>query len=117
MPYIVAEPCIGIQDHGCVDACPVDCFYQGEDQLLIHPDECIDCGACIAECPVNAIFEIGRVPEHWKSYIAKNAAAFRANVNLPKALPHDKWEAERDVVGSPAYRYYQKYGKSRPVKG
>ncbi len=115
MPYIVAEPCIGVQDHGCVDACPVDCFYQAEDQLLIHPDECIDCRACIAECPVGAIYEVGSVPEQWKSYVTKNAAAFRVGAGLPKALAHDKWEAQRYVVGSPAYRYYEKYGKVAPI--
>ncbi len=116
MPYIVAEPCIGVQDHGCVDACPVDCFYQAEDQVLIHPDECIDCGACIAECPVGAIYEMGSVPDHWRSYVAKNAAA-GTEAGLPKALPHDKWEAQRYRPGTPAYRYYQRYGKLRAAKG
>ena len=46
MTYIIAEPCIGVLDRGCVDVCPVDCIYEGPDQLYIHPDECIDCGAC-----------------------------------------------------------------------
>src|SRR6184192_702383 len=65
MPYIIAEPCINLKDRSCVDVCPVDCIYEGEDQLYIHPDECIDCGACEPECPVTAIFldvdlEVGR---------------------------------------------------------
>ena len=54
MTYVIAEPCIGTMDRGCVDVCPVDCIYEGEDQLYIHPDECIDCGACEPECPVSA---------------------------------------------------------------
>ena len=56
MPYIIAEPCINVKDRSCVDVCPVDCIYEGEDMLYIHPDECIDCGACEPECPVTAIF-------------------------------------------------------------
>ena len=44
--YIIAEPCIGTKDASCVDVCPVDCIYEAEDQFFIHPDECIDCGAC-----------------------------------------------------------------------
>src|SRR2546426_770690 len=72
MPYIIAEPCIGLKDRSCVDVCPVDCIYEGEDQLYIHPDECIDCGACEPECPVTAIFPEEDTPPQWKSYIAKN---------------------------------------------
>jgi len=54
----------------------VDCIYEGEDMYYIHPDECIDCGACVPECPVEAIFEDVEVPEQWQSYTAKNAAFF-----------------------------------------
>src|SRR5574337_968453 len=86
MTYIVAEPCIGTKDHACVDVCPVECFYEGEDILLIHPEECIDCGACEPECPVTAIFEATQVPEKWKEYIAKNADPFTAGHNLPVSL-------------------------------
>jgi len=56
MTYIIAEPCIGTKDRACVDVCPVDCIYEDAEQLWIHPDECIDCGACEPECPVTAIF-------------------------------------------------------------
>ena len=51
MPYIITEACINTKDRACVDVCPVDCIYEGPDQLYIHPDECIDCGACEPECP------------------------------------------------------------------
>ena len=66
MTYVIAEPCIGIKDRSCVDVCPVDCIYEGDDQLYIHPDECIDCGACEPECPWQAIFEEATVPEPFK---------------------------------------------------
>lgn len=115
MPYVVTEPCISVEEHACVDACPVECFYQAEDQLLIHPEECIDCGACVPECPVNAIFEVNSVPDKWKSYVVKNTAPFQANAGLPKAIPQVKWEAQRGVTGSRAYQYYRKYGKSPRV--
>jgi ferredoxin len=76
MTYVIAEPCIGVKDRSCVDVCPVDCIYEGEDQLYIHPDECIDCGACVPECPVSAIFIEEEVPAEWAAFIAKNRDVF-----------------------------------------
>jgi ferredoxin len=55
MTYIVVEACIKCKLMDCVEVCPVDCFYEGENMLVIHPDECIDCGVCEPECPVEAI--------------------------------------------------------------
>ena len=55
MTYIVNERCIKCKYTDCVEVCPVDCFYEGENMLVIHPDECIDCGVCEPECPVDAI--------------------------------------------------------------
>lgn len=78
MPYIIAEPCVGTKDASCVSVCPVDCIYEGEDMYYINPDECIDCGACEPECPVEAIFADDSVPEQWKSYIEKNRNFFGA---------------------------------------
>ena len=80
MTYIIAEPCITVKDRGCVDVCPVDCIYEGEDQLYIHPDECIDCGACEPECPVTAIFIEEDVPEQWGAFIKKNYEYFSGGV-------------------------------------
>jgi len=77
VPYIIAQPCIDVKDRGCVDVCPVDCIYEGEKQLFIHPDECIDCGACVPACPVEAIFALDEVPEKWKNYIEINAKHFQ----------------------------------------
>ena len=79
MTYVITEPCIGVKDRACVDVCPVDCIYEGEDMLYIHPDECIDCGACEPECPVNAIFPEEDVPGNQQPFIAKNRDAFTSD--------------------------------------
>ncbi len=76
MTYIIAQPCITEKDASCVDVCPVDCIYEGEDMYYIHPEECIDCGACVPECPVEAIFPDDEVPEQWAEFIAKNYVYF-----------------------------------------
>jgi ferredoxin len=73
MAYIVCEPCIKCKYTDCVEVCPVDCFHEDELLLVIDPEECIDCGACIPECPVEAIFEEEDVPEQWVDYIRINA--------------------------------------------
>ena len=74
MTYVIVEACIGVKDRACVDVCPVDCIYEGEDQLYIHPDECIDCGACEPECPVEAIFPEDALPEKWEPFVKINYA-------------------------------------------
>ena len=76
MTYIITEPCLETKDASCVEVCPVDCIYEGDDQYYIHPDECIDCGACEPECPVSAIFPDTDVPSEWTSYVAKNKDHF-----------------------------------------
>ena len=94
MTYIIAEPCVGVCDTACVDVCPVDCIHGPEDtkgagaevkaegfvadnkQLYIDPEECIDCGACEPECPVEAIFEEDEVPEEWSKFIPLNYKFF-----------------------------------------
>ena len=73
MTYVVAEPCINCKYTDCVDVCPVDCFREGPNFLVIDPDECIDCTLCVAECPVNAIFPEDEVPENWLHYVELNA--------------------------------------------
>jgi NAD-dependent dihydropyrimidine dehydrogenase PreA subunit len=77
MPYVITEACINVKDKSCVDVCPVDCIYEGEDQLYIHPDECIDCGACEPECPVTAIFPEEDVPQNLAAFVTKNREAFK----------------------------------------
>ena len=55
MTYVVTDACINCKYQDCIEVCPVDCFYEGENTIVIHPDECIDCGVCEPECPVDAI--------------------------------------------------------------
>lgn len=76
MTYVIAEPCIDVVDRACVDECPVDCIYEGERALYIHPDECIDCGACEPVCPVQAIFYEDDLPDQWAEYQTDNARFF-----------------------------------------
>lgn len=93
MTFIITEPCVSLCDTACVKVCPVDCIHgpknpkgfgqEAKDipnlqgmQLYIDPKECIDCGACIPECPVEAIFAEKDVPEKWMSYIQKNSDFF-----------------------------------------
>lgn len=73
MAYVVAEPCIKCKYTDCVEVCPVNCFYEGANFLVIHPTECIDCGACEPVCPTKAIFPEGSLPSEWAEYTALNA--------------------------------------------
>jgi NAD-dependent dihydropyrimidine dehydrogenase PreA subunit len=74
--YVIAQPCVDLKDRACVDECPVDCIYEGQRMLYIHPDECVDCGACEPVCPVEAIFYEDDTPEQWKDYYAANVEFF-----------------------------------------
>jgi len=74
--YVITEPCIDVKDRSCIEECPVDCIYEGDRMLYIHPDECVDCGACEPVCPVEAIFYDDDVPAQWKEFTAANAAFF-----------------------------------------
>lgn len=73
MTFVVTEPCIKCKYTDCVSVCPVACFHEGENCLVIDPDECIDCGVCVDECPVTAIFPEEEVPDKWQEYIELNA--------------------------------------------
>ncbi len=73
MTHVVAQPCFGCKYTDCVVVCPVECFYEGEKMLYIHPEECIDCEACVPECPVEAIFLEDNLPEEWAEFTALNA--------------------------------------------
>ena len=85
MTYVIAEPCIDTKDTACVDVCPVDCIhptsteddFENVNQLFIDPEECIDCGVCEPECPVEAIFMDEDVPEEWKHFTELNAKYFQ----------------------------------------
>lgn len=81
MTYTIAEPCIDVKDKACVEECPVDCIYEGDRMLYIHPEECIDCGACEPVCPVEAIFYEDDVPDEWKEFKAINVDFFNDDVS------------------------------------
>jgi len=72
--YVIAEPCIDVKDGACVDVCPVDCIHEVERMFVIDPEECIDCGACEPECPVEAIFPEDALPAKWQAFVRINAA-------------------------------------------
>jgi NAD-dependent dihydropyrimidine dehydrogenase PreA subunit len=90
MPYVIAEPCVGVKDTACVDVCPCDCIHPRKDeadflstpQLYINPEECIDCGACIPVCPVSAIFPLEDLPDKWKSFAETNASWYALKKTL-----------------------------------
>ena len=80
MTYVICEPCVGVKDRSCVEACPVQCIYESDrdgfpDMLFIHPEECIECSNCVHECPVRAIYHVDDVPDEWKQYISLNREA------------------------------------------
>ena len=76
MTYVIAQPCVDVLDKACIEECPVDCIYEGDRMLYIHPDECVDCGACEPVCPVEAIDHEDDVPEQWKDYYKINVDFF-----------------------------------------
>ena len=85
MAHVIAQPCIGVKDHSCVEVCPVDCIhptkqsgdFEAAQQLFIDPDVCIDCGLCVDECPVKAIFPQEDLPAEWAAFIEKNAEYYK----------------------------------------
>jgi ferredoxin len=77
MTHVVTDDCIKCKYTDCVEVCPVDCFREGPNMLVIDPDECIDCAVCIPECPVNAIVPDGELPDEKRVMIALNAELSR----------------------------------------
>jgi ferredoxin len=102
MTYVVTESCIRCKYTDCVEVCPVDCFHEGPNFLVIDPDECIDCTLCVPECPVNAIFAEDDLPEEQKQYTALNAELAKKWPVLTekKPAPADaaEWENKTDKL-------------------
>lgn len=93
MTYVVTQACVDVKDRSCVAQCPVDCIYEGERMMYIHPDECVDCGACEAACPVSAIFYSFDLTPETEPFLEVNAQFF-------------------DEIGSPEGA--SKFGKAGP---
>jgi ferredoxin len=102
MTHVVTENCIKCKFTDCVDVCPVDCFREGPNFLVIDPDECIDCAVCIPECPANAIFAEEDVPQDQMKFIALNAELspkFDSISRSKKPLPDaDDWNGKPDKL-------------------
>ena len=102
MTYVVTENCIKCKFMDCVEVCPVDCFYVGENMLVIHPDECIDCGVCEPECPVEAIFSEEEIPSGQEDFKKLNADLARKwpVISEKKDAPADakQWEGVKDKL-------------------
>jgi len=111
MTYVVTEACIKCKYTDCVEVCPVDCFYEGENMLVIHPDECIDCGVCEPECPAEAIIpdtEAGA--DKWIEVNAKYAAEWPNITQKIDPLPGADDVAEEDGK-------FEKYFSDKPGEG
>jgi len=95
MTYVVGNDCILCKHTDCVDVCPVDCFKEGPNFLVIDPDGCIDCAVCVPECPVNAIYADSEVPEDQTAFVQLNAELAKIWPTITKSkdsLPdHEKW--------------------------
>ncbi|MDO9104661.1 MAG: ferredoxin family protein [Methylovulum sp.] len=102
MTFVVTENCIKCKFTDCVDVCPVDCFHQGPNFLVIDPDECIDCTLCEPECPANAIFAEDEVPEGQEIFIQLNAELAKlwpSITEVQAALPDaDEWNGKEGKI-------------------
>lgn len=94
MTYVVTEKCIRCKYQDCVEVCPVDCFYEGDNMLVIHPDECIDCGVCEPECPIEAILpDTESEATKWVEFNREYSEKW-PNINSKGETPKDaaEWE-------------------------
>jgi ferredoxin len=108
MTYVVTESCIKCKYTDCVEVCPVDCFYEGENMLVIHPDECIDCGVCEPECPADAILaDTDQGAETWLELNSEFAAKWPNIIQQSEALANAE---EYDGMESK----FDKYFSSKP---
>ena len=123
MTFVITDPCIDTKDTACVDVCPVDCIHPRKDEpefatatmLYIHPEECIDCGACVPACPVAAIYDAPEsTPASQKTLVEANAI-FRTGdpdaVNQAEAIVKAHVEAHQDLMQIPAADRAAAHGK------
>ena len=114
MPFVITDPCIGTKDSACVDVCPVDCIHPRKDEpefeqatmLYIHPDECIDCGACVPACPVAAIYDsVDSTPPSQKALIEANAVYRAGDVDAvakAESIVKSHMGSHADLMAVPA---------------
>lgn len=102
MTYVVTENCIRCKYTDCVDVCPVDCFHEGPNFLVIDPEECIDCDVCVAECPAEAIFSEDNLPEEQQQFIEINARLAQQwpviSVKIDPPKDADEWNGVEDKL-------------------
>jgi len=100
MTFVVTESCIKCKYTDCVEVCPVDCFYEGPNFLVINPDECIDCALCEPECPVEAIFSEDEIPAGQEAFTELNATLSQQWPNIAEMKPApddaDEWRDKKD---------------------
>ncbi|OON82732.1 ferredoxin [Streptomyces tsukubensis] len=101
MTYVIAAPCVDVLDKACVDECPVDCIYTGQRMLYIHPDECVDCGACEPVCPVEAVYYEDDLPGRWEGYRAANAEVFHSLGSPGAAGTTPPFTTDHPIVSAP----------------
>ncbi len=113
MTYLVTDACIKCKHMDCVEVCPVDCFYEGENMLVIHPDECIDCGVCEPECPVEAIYPDNQLNdvEPWLEINTKYSETW-PNITRKGETPSDAAEWA-DVKNKYENHFSEKPGSSK----
>lgn len=114
MTYLVTDNCIKCKHTDCVSVCPVDCFYEGENMLVINPNECIDCGVCVPECPANAIYADTELSDalsiKWLEINSKYSEIW-PNITQVKEEPADA----KDWDGVP--NKYEEYFSEKPGEG
>ena len=102
MTYIVTDECINCKYQDCIEVCPVDCFYEGENTIVINTDECIDCALCEPECPVDAIFSEDELPEDQQVFLELNAELSEVWPNITEmkdAMPDaEEWDGKPDKL-------------------
>ena len=102
MTFIVGENCINCKYGDCIEVCPVDCFYEGENMLVINPDECIDCALCEPECPAEAIFSEDEIPEEQKAFLKLNEELSAIWPNITEkcepCADAEKWDGKKDKL-------------------
>lgn len=111
MTYVVLDSCIKCKYTDCVDVCPVDCFYEGENMLVIHPDECIDCGVCEPECPAEAI--VSDIDDRAAKFLELNREYAEKWPNITQTKEHPKDAKDFEGVEGK----FEKYFSPNPGEG